>query len=371
MKKLAVLGVCLTVACALPLGGSVQKKDNKAKPVFTLAWSEYPSWSVFGVASDLGLINGKKGGLGSIEKKWGVDIELKLLEYDPCISLYQTKGCDAVCIANLDVLNPANLRRSVAILPTSTSTGADACLVVGIDVPDKKDKNYKKKMQAALEKLRKRKVYGLKESIAEYVFFRNLELLGEKESDHHFTNRDPGAAAEAMQAGECDAIMVWSPFVLQTLKKNKKARVLFDSSAIPDEVVDLVVVGADALKKPGGKEFACAVIDTFYQFNKQLGDPKKKDRLLAALGEKFAGLDLASMKTAVKQARFYPTPEEGLKLFTGDKFAKTMKGMVGSCERHKFLKKVPSIGFGDATKARDAQLRFDPSFMRRVKGKKE
>src|SRR5207248_364738 len=53
---------------------------------FSLAWSEYPSWSTFGVASDLGLINGAAGKLGKIEQKWNVDIRLELLQYDPCIT---------------------------------------------------------------------------------------------------------------------------------------------------------------------------------------------------------------------------------------------------------------------------------------------
>ena len=42
-----------------------------------------------------------------------------------------------------------------------------------------------------------RKVYGLAKSVSEYCFVRNLELLGEKEADHQFSNMDPGAAAAA------------------------------------------------------------------------------------------------------------------------------------------------------------------------------
>src|SRR5690606_32157082 len=45
-------------------------------PSFSLAWSEYPSWSVFGVAHEARLINGKKGEMGRLERKWNVDIEL-------------------------------------------------------------------------------------------------------------------------------------------------------------------------------------------------------------------------------------------------------------------------------------------------------
>ena len=47
--------------------------DSKAKPgaapKFLLAWSEYPSWSIFGVASDVGLIDGEPGKMGLDRKE--------------------------------------------------------------------------------------------------------------------------------------------------------------------------------------------------------------------------------------------------------------------------------------------------------------
>jgi hypothetical protein len=50
----------------------------QAVPSFTIAVSEYPSWSgTFLTACDIGLINGEKGKLGPIEKKWNVDLEVK------------------------------------------------------------------------------------------------------------------------------------------------------------------------------------------------------------------------------------------------------------------------------------------------------
>ena len=49
-------------------GGSAAASDAQdAVPVFSLAWSEYPSWSVFGVAHEIGIINGKEGEMGPIE----------------------------------------------------------------------------------------------------------------------------------------------------------------------------------------------------------------------------------------------------------------------------------------------------------------
>jgi hypothetical protein len=56
-----------------------------AAPSFSLAWSEYPSWSVFGVAHTQKLIDGAPGKQGPIESKWNVDIVLKEAEYDPAL----------------------------------------------------------------------------------------------------------------------------------------------------------------------------------------------------------------------------------------------------------------------------------------------
>jgi NitT/TauT family transport system substrate-binding protein len=324
-----------------------------AKPAFTLAWSEYPSWSVFGVADEKKLLNGEKGQLGPIEQKWGVDIVLRQADYEPCLQMYGSGACDAVCITNMDVLTPALTRKSVAILPTSTSVGADACIVVGI-----KD----------VQELRGHKVHGLAKSVSEYCFVRNLQKLGAQEKDYQFVNMDPAEAAKAMQTQQpgYQAIMVWNPFVLQTLKVRKDARVLFDSSSIPGEIIDMVVVAREALDKPGGKEFAGAVIDTYYELNKMLDDPKAGNDTLVALGAKFSNLGLEEMKKVVEQTRFYKTPREGLEVFQGDQLPKTMTTVVDFCVAHDIVKQKPAIAYGSGT---DGQLVFDPSYLEEVQKK--
>ena len=337
-----------------------EKTDNSGsaaskKPVFSLAWSEYPSWSVFGVAHEKGLINGKRGQLGPIETKWGIDIELMELAYDPCIQLYSSGSCDAVCITNMDVLAPSLTRDSVAIMPTSTSIGADACIVVGI---------------SDVKELRKHKVYGLAKSVSEYCFVRNLELQGEKEGDHQFSDMQPDAAALALQAKRAgtQAIVVWNPFVQQTLKTNKDARILFDSTTIPEEIIDMVVVAKSSLQKPGGTDFAHAVVETYYEFNKLLADPAQRQGMLVALGEKFSSLDADEMEECVQKTVFYKTPDEGLGLFAGDKFPKTMNMVAAFCQQHEIVSEQPKFAFGSKA-AEGIHVRFDPSFMQHFKKK--
>lgn len=369
MRILLKRGVVVLIGVLLACGGCGDKEkqagpksdgpsgDSAVKPAFSLAWSEYPSWSTFGVAHEKKLINGAEGKYGPIEEKWGVDIVLKEAEYDPCITMYGSGTCDAVCITNMDVLNSALGRKSVAILPTSTSVGGDACVVVGVE---------------DVKGLREHKVYGLAKTVSEYCFARNLEKLGEKESDHKFTNMDPGAAAQAMQTKQegYNAIMVWNPFVLQTLKIRKDAKVLFDSSTIPGEIIDMVVMAQQSLDKPGGKKFACAVADTFYAINKMLADPKTGDKTLVALGAKFSNLDLQAMKKVVRQTLFYKTPDEALALFSGEQLPQTMESVVGFCVSHRIVERKPKVGYGGAGAASGAQLRFDPSYIEEVKGSK-
>lgn len=361
---------------------------------FVLAWSEYPSWSVFGVAGEVReggkpLLDGRAGQRGIIEERWNVDIELKELDYDSCLVLYGAAKCDIVCITNMDVLNPSLSIKSVVIGPTSTSFGADACIVSRAitDVADLKGKS----------------VYGLAKTVSEYCWARNLTMLKQDEKDYKFVNMDPAAAATAFQQGRAgfDAIIVWNPFVMETLNKRKDAHVLFDSTTIPGEIIDMLVMSEASLKRPGGDRAACAALDAYYTVCRRLADKQLQDDTLVALGEKFSHLSAAAMKTVVRQTRFYATPEQGLALMTGgvvfpwtrtvaetsdlftnagfqpektdvtDKTLKQIMPIVADfCVAKEITPKKPEIGYGTQAEAPEAQLRFDPTWIREVAAKK-
>ncbi|MBN2135834.1 MAG: hypothetical protein JW737_08900 [Acidobacteria bacterium] len=345
----------ITAACLFLFIGTVFAEY----PTFSLAWSEYPSWSAFGVLHESGLINGDEGKLGPIEKKWKVDIVLHEMDYDSTIQLYATGKADAVCITNMDILSPSLSIQSVAILPTSTSFGADALIV-------------SKKINNAAD-LKKVTVSGLDLSVSRYTFERNLEIRGLKPADYDFKNLDPATAALQFQQSKLDAIVVWNPFVLDTLEKTTGSKILkdekgkpYDSTMIPGEIIDMVVVSKASLSKPGGKSFAYAVIEGFYELNKMLDDPAERDNTLVALGEKFSNLGLNSMKKVVQQTRFYKNGNEALKLFTGKEIKSTMEKVVKFCLKYGIVEKNPTIEFGVAGKA---NVTFDPSYIKKVIGK--
>ncbi len=350
MKKRLCFALSILLLSTTGCGSSNQSggaAGSGAAPSFTLAWSEYPSWSVFGVAETVGLIDGAAGKLGELERKWNVDIVLKGVDYDTCIQLYGSSAADAVCITNMDILGPAMDRASVAILPTSTSLGADACITVGFD---------------SLDELKGKATRGLERSVSQYAFERILVKRGLNPKDFPFTNMDPGAAAAAMQTGDASiqSIMVWNPFVMETLRNVAGSHRLFDSSEIPEEIIVMVVLGKDSLSKEGGQRFAYCILDTFYAINQRMADPKTSDETLVAIGEKFSNLGLEDMKQVVQQTQFYKTPDEALKLLRSEQFrGATMPAVAQFCKGQDMISGEPSMGFDTP----EAQLNFDTSYL--------
>ena len=371
-------------------------------PVVRLAWSEYPSWSTFGVAGvtkvvrvgnrwvidkqkgEL-IINGEKGKLGLVEKKWNADIVLLELKYDPCITMFAAGECEASCLTNMDVEIAASSIDVVAIMPTSTSYGADACIVM--------------KDITSVQQLKDEKIptYMLDKSVSQYCFARCLEVLGEKEHLYRISSVDPEAAANGLQTGNYKSIVVWNPFVLQTLEVQPQCYVLFDSTLIPGEIIDMVHMSKKALESPGGENAACAIIDAYYIICELLADPESQDETLFALGEKFSDLNVASMKKVVRQTRFYATPEQGKALFTNgvvfpwdrkvanttdlftnkgfdpkskDVTNKTLKDIMpivtNFCVKYQIVDQAPTLGYGTKAQASDVQVRFDPTYIQKV-----
>lgn len=377
MKR--ILGI--VASSVLAVSAYAQTASPSGTPVFSLAWSEYPSWSAFDVASTNGIIDGRKGFQGEVEKKHGIDIELKLLDYDPCIQAYASNQVDAVCITNIDILSASMGRKSVAILPTSTSYGGDA-LIVSNNIASVKD-------------LKGSQVYGLGKSVSEYVFVGILERNGLKASDVTFSSMDPSQVSLALQGKDAKVRngVVWNPFILDTLKKRTDLKILADSRDIPFEVIDMVVVGDDILSKTKGDSFAKAVCEAYYKLNESLNskDQSVRDATLIAIGEKFSSLGLADMRKVVQQTHFFDTSAQGVAIFNnenlfaegntfsigkpvtnngtalvankGTNIKTVMTTVVERSKRIGIIEKDVVIGYGNTDEAKKANLRFDPQYM--------
>lgn len=296
----------------------VEPRTEVKAPVFKLCYSEYPSWSIFAVAGEQGLLNPEEG-QSELEKKYGVDIVLVELDYDRCMQYYAANSVDMACLTNTDVLSKSMGRPATAILPTSTSDGADAVIVgPGID---------------KVQDLKGVEVYGLEESVSDYVFYRGLEELGQDIADYKFVMQDPAAAANTMAGGSDNvkAICVWNPFKMTVLETRSDTKVLFDSTLIPDEVVDMVIMGNDSLKREGGEAAARCVAEAFYQMCDKMNGPERSETLVA-LGANFSNLNADQMAKVCTETKFYDTPEKARELLSSriqDTMPIVLKSYIG------------------------------------------
>jgi NitT/TauT family transport system substrate-binding protein len=346
LRKWLVLG-----AVAGALGGVGGRAADV--PSFSLAVSEYPSWSgTFLTACDLGLIDGAEGKLGPLERKWQIDLVIKDTDYDSCITLFVNGNVDAACLTNIDSLAPSVSRHAVVILPTSTSAGADACLT-----------------QAAITDVKQLKgvtVRGLAASVSQYAFDKGLQALGENPKDYKFENLDPVQVGVALQSGKIEAGITWNPVVLETLKANPTLRRLFDSSLIKGHIIDMVTASRQSLEREGGKRWACALVDVYYTLCGLMDNDKTRDKTLTAMGTRFAKLGLEDMRVIVRETQFYSTPTKGLALFGGQELRKVMTDQVlpWALDRGLVEKaKLPTVAYGNDPKA---NLCFDPQYIQAV-----
>jgi len=298
------------------------------------------------------LIDGAEGKLGPLEKQNNVDVVLKLVDYDTCIGLYGQGLVDAVCITNIDVLAPSQRRKTVVVAPTSTSVGADALIAIGTDNLDNiqwTDTNQDGKIDAS-----DRKVYGLEKSVSELVFDQVLTKMGKSAKDYTFTNLDPAAAATALQSNQknIQAIMVWNPFVLQTLRTNTNAKVVLSSDKIPETVIDCLAVGDDVLRQEGSERAVKTLLDSFYAVNDMLAGPDR-EKTLMALGEKFCSLDAKDMALCCEQTRFYTSKKSAIDLFESKTFREvTMPAVMEFATRKELISEYPvKVGFDTKTES--------------------
>lgn len=331
------------------------KVNSEKPPVFSLAWSEYPSWSVFGVADLKGILNGKEGEQSELEKKYGVDVVLKEGDYDSCLRYYGSNVVDAACITNTDMPVLASKRGTTAIFPTSTSNGADALVAVGVD---------------KIQDLKGKSIYGLEQSVTEYAFVRTLEVAGENPNDYKLSNMQPDAAATGLQtfSPNITAIFVWNPFKMQSLETREGSKVIIDSTTIPGEIIDMVLMGNDSLLKPGGKAFAACLAEAFYKVCKLMDDPATRNDTLVALGSKFSNLPVDKMAVVCTETKFYSTPEQGLAVLNGAALPETMKTVVRVAMDRKWIEVTPTVSYnGQPAYEQQADMVFDSSILESLK----
>lgn len=201
-------------------------------PEFNVAWSHYTGWEPWGYAEHAGIL--KKWG-----DKYGIRIKLVLVnDYVESINLYTAGKFDACVMTNMDALT----------IPAVG--GIDSQVVIVGDYSNGNDGIVMKK-GSSVKDLKGRSVNLVELSVSHYLLARALDMNGMKEADLKLVNTSDADIAAAFTSDANGAAVTWNPPLAQA-RAAAGAQLVFDSSKIPGEILDLMVVktaAPDTLKQ--------------------------------------------------------------------------------------------------------------------------
>jgi NitT/TauT family transport system substrate-binding protein len=301
----------------------------------------------------------KSGILKKWADKYGVNIKVQRFDYAPSLDAFVAKNIDACTMTNMEALDmPAAAGiDTTAIITGDYSNGNDAVLV---------------RNGLTLAKLPGKKVMLVEKTVSQYLFDRAMTMNGLKDqikSVKLLNTSDSDISTAFITNPSQEAVVTWKPLVSQILQ-TKGVTSIFDSSKIPGEILDLLVVRTEVLNRPEGQKFAKAITGAWYEVMSQMGS----DKVLTAIAAS-AQDTLASYKEQLSTTKLFNTPQAALQFTTAPDLKTKMDLVRQFCFAHQLL--------GDKTKSVDevaikypdgsvqgkpdrVRLRFDITYMQQA-----
>jgi len=320
-----------------------------AKDSFKVAWSIYVGWMPWDYANNAGIV-----------KKWadkyGIEIEVtQINDYVESINQYTSGGFDACVMTNMDALTipAASGVDSTALIVGDFSNGNDAVIL----------KNKK-----SLKDIKGQKVNLVELSVSHYLLARGLESVGLAEKDIKVINTSDADMVAVYGTKDVSAVTTWNPLVSEIMGMPGSNKV-FDSSQIPGEIIDLMVVNTKTLKD--NPKLGKALTGAWYEIMAVMSGTDEKAIDVKTTMGKASGTDLQGYNAQLASTKMFYKPADAV-AFTN---SKTLKSTMAKVAKFSFEHGIlgdgaPDAGFigietpagiyGDKT---NIKLRFNPSFM--------
>ncbi len=333
------------VGCVFVLFSVVFARTSPAE-TYKIAWSHYTGWEPWEYARHAGIL--EKWG-----RKYGVEIQLDLInDYIESINLYTGGAYHGCVMTNMDALTIPAVGGvdSTALIVGDFSNGNDGIVV---------------KNGSAVSDLKGREVKLVELSVSHYLLARALDLNGMKESDLSLVNTSDADIAAIFAAAENGAAVTWNPPLMQC-RNVKGATLVFDSSKIPGEIIDMTVVRTDtpdSLKK--------ALVGAWYETMAAMSSKGKQGREAIEYMAETAGGTEAEFRAQLRTTAMFYNASEAAAFASGNKIKETMeyvrtfcfdRGLYGDADSKDFV----GMRFPDGSTMGDesnVKLRFDSSFM--------
>jgi NitT/TauT family transport system substrate-binding protein len=321
---------------------------EQEKLTFKLAWSHYTGWEPWAYAEDSGII-------AKWADKYGINIEVHLInDYIESINLYTAGEFDACAMTNMDALTiPAvgGVDNTVLIIG-DFSNGNDGIVV---------------KKGSSVSDLKGREIKLVQLSVSHYLLARALEMNALTEKDVTLINTSDAdiGSLYLSDTSETATIVTWNPILMQ-VRDEPDTSVVFDSSSIPGEIIDLAVVKTDA-----PDSFKKALVGAWFEvmIHMQEGHPKYNEAI--EFMAKTAGGTVDEFKAQLKTTAMFYEPAQAVDFNKSAKLKETMEYVRSFSFDHGLYAEAASkdyvgIEFPDGSVIGDqnnVKLRFDVTYM--------
>ncbi len=332
-----------TLLCAL----FTQSAGAAEKKTFKVAWSIYVGWMPWDYAEQSGIL-----------KKWadkyGIAIELtQINDYVESINQYTAGAFDGCVMTNMDMLT----------IPAAGGVDSTA-LIVG-DFSNGNDGIVLKGKGRTLEDIKGLSINLVELSVSHYLLARALDHVGLQERNVKVVNTSDADIVGAFAAGGTQAVVAWKP-QLSEIQSLPNAQLVFDSSRIPGEIIDMLVVNTATLES--NPSFAKALTGAWYETMAVMArkDTKALSHMAAA-----AGTDLAGFNGMLATTKMFWTPAEAYAFTTSENLIKTMDlvrrfsfehGLLGEGASSPDAVGMAFPGGKTLGSTRNIKMRFDPTY---------
>jgi NitT/TauT family transport system substrate-binding protein len=189
-----------------------------------------------------------------------------------------------------------------------------------------------------------------------------------QEKDVTVVNISDSDIVGAFSAKETTAGTLWNP-QLATVLAMPNTHKVFDSSQVPGEIIDLMVVNTEVLRE--NPDFGKALVGAWFETVALMADTGAKGIAARTAMAKASGTDLAGYESQLKTTKMFYKPAEAVEFTRGEALPKTMDHVRKFSFEHGLLgskaKSVDVIGIelpggkilGDKS---NVKLRFDDRF---------
>lgn len=327
-----------------PLAAQAETKDK-----FSIAWTIYAGWMPWDYADNAGIV-----------KKWAdkYDIEIDVVQindYIESINQYTAGQFDGCTMTNMDALTipAAGGVDSTALIIGDFSNGNDGIVLKG---SDKK-----------LADIKGQRVNLVELSVSHYLLARALDSVEMSERDVTVVNTSDADLVGVFNASDVTSTVTWNPLLSEITAIPDTTKV-FDSSDIPGEIIDLLVVNTETLE--ANPAFGKALTGAWYEImaKMQAGDEEALTMMAEA-----SGTDLAGYQAQLDATNMFYTAAEAVSFANSDQLQATMKHITDFSFDHGLLgdgamdADFIGIAYPDGEVAGDknnVKLRFDSSFMK-------